>query len=90
MKVEIAKVTSAKASLESQVAEIQERMQEKEGKLAKQSEKIAELEDSLQNVQSTSKKAATEQISAKNIGDSQVLVLNSKLKVLQASVDEKQ
>ena len=88
--MEYAQLSSAKSSLEQQVAELQERLQERENEVAKQTERTKELEEALSDVQTDSKRAATEQISAKSAGDSQVLVLNSRLKVLQASLEEKQ
>jgi len=76
--------------LEQQIADLQERLQERDSAISVHTGKVKELEEALANIENSSKKAATEQSSAKSAGDSQVLVLNSKLKVLQASVDEKQ
>ena len=64
--MEYAQLSSAKSSLEQQVAELQERLQERENEVAKQTERTKELEEALSDVQTDSKRAATEQISAKS------------------------
>jgi len=90
LKVELAKVSSTKVSLEQQILDLQARLDAKEEAQTKQQEKFKELEKTLTDMQSDTQRAQTAQISAKSTGDSQVLVLNSKIKNLQATLDEKQ
>lgn len=90
MKVEFARISSAKVSLEEQLVEVQSKIAERDDTVSKQALKISELEEALSHIQMDSERAASEQISAKSAGDSQVALLNSRLKVSQASLDEKQ
>lgn len=90
LKVEIAKMTSSKASVEKRSQEIQETLKGKDEKIAEQTEKIRNLERQLQNLQEELQKVTNEAASTKNSLDSQISVLNSKIKVLQAAQEEKQ